>query len=249
METIKKYLFYITLLSFTLLINACSKDSNLGEGPGTGKGGSLARFTIAKNHLYVVDGSTLYTYTLADPTTPVKVSEMSIGFNIETIYPYGDNLFIGSMDAMYIYSINNPSQPQFTASASHVRACDPVVANNNRAYVTVRTGNNCTGNINALKVYDVTNINYPKQLHQVNLTNPHGLGLHDSGILYVCDASNGLVIFNTNVGDNLVQQGKISGEVFYDCIPLENILICMIEGGMSIYDITTPLAPVFLSKI
>ncbi len=247
----KKNILYIVLFAISLLLlNACSKDGNVGnESPGTGKGGSLARFTIAQNHLYVVDGSTLYTYSLTDPNVPVKVSELQIGFNIETIYPYGNNLFIGSMDAMYIYSINTPSNPQFVATASHVRACDPVVANYSRAYVTVRTGNNCMGSVNALKVYDITNINYPTQVHEVNLSNPHGLGLHDSGVLYVCDAGNGLVIFNTNVGDNLVQQGKITGEVFFDCIPLDNILICMIEGGMAIYDISTPLAPVLVSKI
>src|SRR5690606_33194815 len=127
---------YLAILLSTTLLAACSKDANSpGENVGVGKGGSLARFTIAMNHLYVVDGSTLYTYSLADPNTPVKVSELAIGFNIETIYPWGDKLFIGSMDAMYIYSISNPATPNYLAMASHVRACDPVVANDTRAYV------------------------------------------------------------------------------------------------------------------
>src|SRR5690606_13918859 len=138
-------------------------------------GGSLARFTIYGEYLYTVDREVLKTYSLADPELPELRSSVSVGMDIETIYPYGGNLFIGSMDALYIYSLENPAKPEKQAMASHLRACVPVVAKVNYAYVTVRSGSPCGGLLDALLVFDVTDLKQPAQLSQVALANPYGL--------------------------------------------------------------------------
>lgn len=254
-----KRIFYILFLaSFSIFtFNSCSKDGGaLDVGGNTGTGGSLARFTIAGNYLYVVDGETLKAFDITDPQNPNLVSTTQVGWQIETIYPYNGNLFIGSASAMYIYSLNTPSHPQFEGMASHVRACDPVVAKDSFAFVTVRSTSNgspCGGNTNALMIYNISNLQYPNLITTVNLNNPYGLGIKDK-YLYVCDANAGLRVYDisqvgsTAVNNQARQIGVETGYTFKDVIPYNDILICMVDGGMVIYDISDPSDPEFVTK-
>ena len=68
------------------------------------------------------------------------------------------------------------------------------------------------------------------------MKNPHGLGMKGNR-LYVCDGSNGMSIYDiTNpIYPKLVKQ--VYGDTFYDVIIYDNVLICMIEGGMLLYEI------------
>lgn len=230
----------LTLLTIALAAGFSSCDKNGNEsfaGADTGLGGSLARFTISLNHLYVVDHRILSTFSLADPGNPVKVAATEVGTEVETIYTWKDKLFIGSRDAMYIYSIADPGNPSLLGTASHVRACDPVVANDSIAYVTVRSGSSCGGSANALYVYNVKDVLRPQQMNVANLQNPHGLGISDS-TLFVCDDSYGLRVFDIRQPYYPIQTGLVTGATFYDCIPDGNLLLCMIEGGVAIYDIS-----------
>jgi hypothetical protein len=236
----------LILILFAGLFASCRKDANGGSSNNSasggstsgnaGQGGSLARFTIAQDHLFMVNDRELKTFSLANPADPVLTKSITIGEDIETIFSYRDKLFIGSRNAMYIYSIANPSSPQELGQASHVRACDPVVANDSIAYVTVRRGTDCGGTTNALYVYDVTNILNPKQKNVIALDGPWGLGMMNNR-LYVCDGGNGLIVYNITNPLYPSQIKRVSGEIFYDVIPVdsENILICMIEGGIAIY--------------
>ena len=84
--------------------------SNSGGNPtnstsGGGKGGSMARFALAAQHLYTVSESSLIYYNLAQADNPLRQDSLFIGQNIETIFPYQQNLFIGSQSGMFIYSI------------------------------------------------------------------------------------------------------------------------------------------------
>ncbi|MCC6288972.1 MAG: hypothetical protein IT249_13900 [Chitinophagaceae bacterium] len=232
------------------ICSGCAKDSQL-KSSTSGKGGSTARFTISGGYLYVVDGDELHTFSLQNPAEPEMRNSLQLGWNntIETIFPWKDKLFIGSKDAMYIISISNPEQPTVEGTASHIRACDPVVADDKYAYVTVRTGNNCSGNINALYVYDVSaGIESPSRVFEQDLDNPHGLGLHNQ-YLYVCDGASGLKVFDLQNAGKPKQVVTKTGHTFFDCIPTEDVLVCMIEGGMVLYNISTPSNPVVLSEI
>lgn len=242
-----RYLY--ALLSVFIFLAACEKDNNSNASV-TGKGGSLARFTIANGYLYVVDGEKLNTFSLQDPAEPVLVNSLRLGFSgsVETIFPWKDKLFIGSTDAMYVVSASNPGEPVVEGTASHLRACDPVVADDKYAYVTVRTGNRCGGDINALYTYDISGSPTILLTGAQNLNNPHGLGLHNK-YLYVCDGEAGLVIFDISDSANPKKTATKSGYTFFDCIPVDNMLICMVEGGMVLYDISNPASPALLSEI
>jgi hypothetical protein len=236
----KKILFVFIPILFCLSFAGCSKDNKgtASTANETGQGGSLARFTISNGYLYVIEMQELKAFSLTDPTNPALTKSVHVDLNAETIFVFEDKLFIGSQSAMYIYSIANPSSPQYLGQASHVRACDPVIANQDYAYVTVRSGTNCGGTVNALYVYDVSNILYPQQLNVIPLETPFGLGMRGNR-LYVCDGGNGLQVYNINNPEYPSFIKKVSGEIFYDIIidDADDLLICMVEGGTAIYSI------------
>jgi hypothetical protein len=253
----KKILLIISLLvTAAVVLNSCSKDGGfLGSSPdngsSTGTGGSLARFTIAGNYLYLVDERNLITIDISNPQSPQIKSKVNVGMDIETIFPYRGNLFIGSATAMYIFSLNNPENPVMEGMANHMRACDPAVAAGNTAYVTVRSSNNgspCGGNLDALIVYDVSNLSAPYERKRFTLSNPHGLGIKD-GYLYVCDGNAGLRTYQTDGHFSIEQKDIDRGYFFKDVIPYQDMLICMVDGGIVIYDIgKDPLNPQFVTK-
>src|SRR5881398_933222 len=136
----KKQLITICLILFLF---SCEKSNNSDAAAfsSPGIGGSLARFTIAGNYLYTVDNENLKVYDIANPALPQFKSSVHVGFQIETIFPFKDKLFIGSTSVVYIFSLANPEKPEKLAIASSAgvyRRCDPVVAKDSVAYATLR---------------------------------------------------------------------------------------------------------------
>jgi hypothetical protein len=120
-----------------------------------GVGGSMSRFTIVNDFLYAVSSSQLYAINIANGTNPTLASSRNMGWNIETIYPFKDRLFIGSRNGMFIYNVSNPAAPVQMSAFTHATSCDPVIADDNYAYVTLRNGTTCNSTINQLEILDV----------------------------------------------------------------------------------------------
>ena len=236
----------IMIISVWTLFNACSKEA--ASAAPTGKGGSLTRFTIAGNYLYAVDNHFLYAYSLSNPAKPQKVYTSPLNFDIETIYPYNNNLFLGTKTGLYIYSIHTADKPRLIGEARHARSCDPVVANDSVAFVTLKSGATCGPAISGLYIHDIKNITKPVLKKTVELPEPVGLGLQDS-ILYVCCGNAGLKVFNVRrpYTPNLIST-KTDGK-FIDVIPYNDILICFVQDGIILYDITNPTSPLLVKKI
>ena len=221
-----------------LLAVACTKDAgNAADSSGTGTGGSLARFTIAANHLYLADYNTIEVYDLSDAANPIKKSSVNVGFGVETIYPYMDKLFIGSRDGMFIFSIADPSNPVKLGEARHVRSCDPVVTNDSIAYVTLQGGSACGPAQDGLYIYDIKNITTPVQKSLFLISTPLGLGLKDS-VVFVCRGGAGLSLVNVKNPSTPKLMYTIKDASFKDVIPYENLLICYVSTGLQIYDIS-----------
>ena len=184
----KKKIF--TLISVVFLVFACNQDSNdttSSDSFGDGQGGSLATFTLKDNYLYTVDFFNLSVFNVSDLLNPVKVNTINVGFNIETLFSFKDYLFIGSQNAMYIYDVTNAELPKLLSQSNHFRACDPVVANDTNAYVTLHSNATCGGAINELKTYNIEDIENPILLNTRGLTQPKGLSLYSDNYLLVCD--------------------------------------------------------------
>lgn len=158
----------------------------------TGIGGSTARFTLAHDHLYTVDNSNLSTWNIKNLE---RLSTKQMGWGIETIFPFKDKLFVGSNTGMFIYDAQDPANPKLRSTFTHARACDPVVANDTRAYVTLRTGNACAGTNNQMDIINIQNIDNPQLVKTVAMKNPHGLAILGNKA-YVCEGKYGLKVVN-----------------------------------------------------
>jgi hypothetical protein len=179
---------YLRFFLFFLILISCSEDGNndLTGSSGDGNAGSLAIFALKGDYLYTVDSGNLNVFSLINTAEPTKVNQINVGFNIETLFSNGDYLFIGSRNGMFIYTIENPENPTYLSSAQHFTSCDPVIANETHAFVSLHSNNNCGSNINVLQVYDIIDQSNPILVHQRTLTNPKGIGLYHN-YLIVCD--------------------------------------------------------------
>lgn len=248
-------LITLILLFVIILIGGCSKNSSGPNGLNTnsnqtGQGGSLARYTIVGRYLYTVDANTLRVFDLDASNGPQLISQQNIGFAIETIFPFNNYLFIGSNSALYIYSLNNPAQPQQLSETMHFNGCDPVVANDSIAFLTIHGGNACRSTLNELQVYDIHNIQQPIWLKSIQMTHPLGLALNNQ-YLYVCDQEKGLYVLDVKEPENPILKNNITGEVFLDVIVDANTqtLIAMLSDGIALYDIADPILITKLSVV
>ncbi len=231
MKTIKTYLL---LLIIPCIIAGCamSEKSDF-SGELSGKGGSLARFTISGNYLYTVDQSSLHTISLADAEHPQKMADKSLGIYTETIYPYQNSLLLGTETGMFVYDLSNPANPQYITYFQHIRSCDPVVAQNGYAYITLNTGNQrCSNGANELQIVDISNLNSPQPVKTLNLTNPTGLDINND-TLYVCN--DGLKIFNVSDKHNPVEINYITGIEAQDVIYQQGRIIVIASDGLYQY--------------
>jgi hypothetical protein len=221
-----------------------------GSGSGLGVGGSLARFTLNEDHLYMLDGGDLQTIDVTSEQNPIAKTRQFIGTDIETIFPHKNNLFIGSTSGMHIYDVSQPESPQVVSMYSHVVSCDPVVVDDEYAYVTLRTGTNCFGTANQLEIVDIRNLSNPQLAAAYTMTNPHGLGV-DGETLFLCDGSDGLKAFDvtdvTKVTDNMLAHYRNINA--HDVIPYNDVLIMIGTDGIFQYDYSDPKNIKLLSQI
>lgn len=219
-----------------------------------GKGGSMARFALMGQYLYTVDISALSAFDIQQPLTPVKKSRTEItgfmgGGIIETIFPYRTNLFIGSQSGVYIFDAATPETPALKGSFLHVTKCDPVVVENDVAYVTLRAGVACSATPeNQLDVLDVKDIMHPKLIKSYPMTSPFGLGI-DNGNLFVCEGSAGIRFMNAEAPADIKLLNHLEGVNAFDVIPHNKILLVTAKDGLYQYDYSNMQQPKLLSKI
>jgi hypothetical protein len=243
----------LTYLLLSIMVGGCSmQDSNDNTfdraNPSTGQAGSLARFSIQGDYLYIVDNTNLKTFNITNPSEPKQTHNTNIGFGIETIFPYQNKLFIGANDAMYIYDFSNPGNPVLLSRYQHITACDPVVAQGNYAYVTLRSGGgNCPRTLNSLEVIDFTDVTKPVMVNQISMMNPHGLGI-DGTDLFVTEGTYGLKRFDITDPVKPVEKEFLQNTASFDVIPRNKILIAVGVDGLYQYDYSqSPMQ--LLSKI
>jgi hypothetical protein len=213
-----------------------------------GIGGSMARFAVVNNYLYTVGDAELSAFNITNAAGPALVKKNQLEWGIETIYPFKNRLFIGSNSGMFIYDISNPSSPVQLGQFSHVRSCDPVIADDNTAYVTLRSGNVCRGFTNQMEVLDINNPLAPLLIKTYPMTNPHGLS-KDGNLLFVCDGVDGLKIYDAASAGNILLKKTIAMSETYDVIAFNKTAIVVAKDGLYQYDYTDAGNIKLLSKI
>lgn len=205
-----------------------------GSGP-VGVSGSMARFALVNNYLYTVNTSKLTSFDISVNNAPVQTASQQIGWNIETIFPFKNKLFIGSRTGMFIYDITNPASPQSQGQFAHMQSCDPVIADDQYAYVTLRAGNLCGDLQSQLDVINISNVLAPSLAKVYNLVNPYGLS-KDGNTLFVCDGTDGLKVFDATNPLNLTLKQHLTGMETYDAIAMNGNLFLVAKDGLYQYD-------------
>lgn len=201
-----------------------------------GINGSMARFALLNNYMYTVSNTDIKVFDISNTANPVQTNTVSIGWGIETIYPFKNNLFIGSNTGMFIYGTQNPASPNRLGSFAHAFACDPVIADDNYAYVTLRGGTNCrNANLNQLDVINVQNLQAPFLLRSYPMSGPLGLA-KDNGLLFVCDGKEGLRVFDAANPFDLKQIKQFKNMETYDVIAWNNHAIVVTKDALVQFD-------------
>ena len=167
---------------------------------------------------------------------------------IETIYPFKNKLFIGSTTGMYIYDVSTPGSPVKQSQFTHVRSCDPVVADDNTAWVTLRSGTTCGGITNRLEAVNITDITKPTLINTYSLTNPFGLS-KEGNVLFVCDGKDGIKVFDAADAKNVKLMKHITGMETYDVIAWNYKALVVAKDGLYQFDYSNLNNIRLLSKI
>ena len=201
-----------------------------------GTNGSLARFSIIGNYLYAVGTSTLSTFNISHPFAPAFSSNVTVDWHVETIYPLKDKLFVGTNNGMYMYDVTaSPGNPTLISQFTHVRGCDPVIADDHYAYVTLNDSSACLGISNELQIVDIQDLNNASLVKAYPLSHPIGLS-KDGNHLFVCDRQAGLIIYDASNVNNLTVIKLLNDGVFNDVVAENGLAIVVAADGLYQYD-------------
>ena len=240
----KKLYIVLSCLSFWIIVSCnkemSSSDASFDPGSGSGQAGSLARFATVGNSLYLVDQNTLKIYDISDRNKPVFQSTSALNTTVETIFPRDKNtLFIGSTNGMFIYDISTPQNPKLLSQYQHITSCDPVVANDDYAFVTLHTDNEtnaCWSGRNELHTIDIRNLSSPDLLSTTDMVQPFGLGLYGDTLL-VCDR--GIKVYEiahiSSASPVPVLLNTIEDIDAVDIIPYGDLMIVVSPTGLNQY--------------
>lgn len=224
---------YLKFILISILFIGCDSSDSSNTNGEIGQGGSTARFSIIGDYLYTVDDSDLNVFSISNTSNPVFLNKVHVGFRIETLFAHNNNLFIGSQNGMFIYSLNNPEVPVQESAVSHFTSCDPVITDGEFAYVSLHSNAICGNNINVLEVYNVSDLQNPILVHSRNMIHPKGLGLYNN-YLVICDDE--VKIFDVSDPENMTFATSINVAGF-DVIIRNNHLIVVADNGLYQYNL------------
>lgn len=214
------------------LISAC-ENGDSSSSDAVGQGGSLTRFAIQNNYLYVVGNSTIQVFEI-NQSEFKKINDVPVSFGLETIFAKGEYLYLGANDGMYIYSISDATKPKFVFKYSHILSCDPVVVQGNTAYVTMKSGNRCNQGENALEIINITDPYNPVLIANYPMKSPGGLGI-DGSCLFVCEGDYGFSMLDVSNPASISVLKEIKDVKAYDVIARQGMLTLTGDDGIFQY--------------
>jgi len=226
----------LVMLSASLWTGCSEVEDFLSNDGSTSTQGSMARFTIKGDYLYIVDTDHLMAFDIADSTNVKLRSMQDAGWGIETIFAKDSLLFLGSTNGMYIFGLTRPGKPTFISNYTHFTSYDPVVVRGRYAFVTLRSGwsGNTWGLLNELQVIDITNIKNPVQAATYAMSAPRGLAITDS-LLFVCDDNELLVMRATDPLNMTIKHRFLLDGIPYDVIAKNGLLTLSFSNGLAQY--------------
>jgi hypothetical protein len=114
---------------------------------------------------------------------------------------------------------------------AHFASCDPVVAEGDFAYVTLRNGTPCMRGQNQLDILNISNLSNPILLKSIPLVNPHGLGVNGN-VLFVTEGDEGLRVFDRTDPTDPKLLKFMSNIAAFDVIPSDKTVIVTGRDGV-----------------
>lgn len=227
----------LLILLTAALISACGGESSTNRtATNDGTGGSTALFAMVDDYLYTISGSSLQLFDISAPESPNPWAKVYLDWDIETLFPYEDHLLVGSQTGVHILDNSDPGDPRYITEFSHNRSCDPVVAENDVAYVTLHSAANCNaGDLNQLDVLDIEDLENPKLIKTYPMQTPKGLAV-DGQYLFICDDIAGLKVFDTTTPDALTVLDTVPGVDCFDVIAKDQRLYVSVTDRLLQYD-------------
>lgn len=201
----------------------------------SGTAGSMAGMVMIGNYLYAItEMHSLGIVDISNPAAPKLDSNFFAGFDLQTIFPFQDKLFLGSAIGMFIYDVSNPESPVKVGEFTHGRACDPVITDGSYAYVTLHAGDGCGGDQNELDVIDVKDLLHSQLVTTYPLTKPTGLS-KDGNLLFICDGD-AVKVYNASNPSKLILLNQIKSNEPYDIIAANHKAMVVTKDGLYQYD-------------
>ncbi|MDR1102982.1 MAG: hypothetical protein LBL42_04405, partial [Tannerella sp.] len=170
--------------------------------------------------------------------SPVSAGKQYLTGSVETMFIYDGHMFFGTPGGMLVYSLDVPAMPSFIGSFWHVTSCDPVVVQDGYAYITLRSGTGCGGDVNRLDVVKISD-DYREYtlVNSYSMTSPHGLGI-DRERLFVCDGEAGLKVYDATDRKQITAHllAAFPDIQAYDVIPADGFLFMVGNDGFYLYD-------------
>lgn len=237
-----RFFSFLIVLGVLLSVCSCDEDQASFDSSGNSTTGSTAKFLIYEHTIYVISNS-------SDWESELQVVDISGGnasligtipLNrfLETLFIYNETLFIGTSSGVIFFDISTPQSPIELSTYEHLTACDPVVARDNFAYSTLRSGTGCGGDINSLDIIDITNIRYPQIRESISMENPRGLVIKDDFLL-VSEGSYGMSVFDISDPSKAEFITKHNNIIANDIIRDGDFLIAHNESGFTQFSIDT----------
>lgn len=244
----RKINIYFIAIVTALLIAACGSESSFESGASNGTlSGSYANLLTIDNRLYAVTDSELVSFDVTEAKNPVELDRLQLDFGVESLFYRTGQLFVGSQTTMYIYELNANGLPILASRTNYgnfeeFTACDPIVALDDIAYVTLSSdiqstvcGQTFSRQINELRVYDIADISNPNLINIIEMSGPKGLAV-DGNWLFVCEKNTGLKVFDISEMEAPVQIHHFNGFKAFDVIPVDGLLLVVGPDNLYQFD-------------
>jgi len=189
---------------------SCTKVTEIDANGDSAISGKYNTMKIIGDYIYAVTDSELVTIDRSDAENSIEIDRQQISSRIENLYEAEGVLFVGSEVDMHIFKVADNGIPELQSSTQHiafsdeVEVCDPVVANQDIAYVTlssVQPDNSqpCGGEIviDELRTYDVSDLTAPKLVNVQEMNSPQGLSI-DGDLLFVTNLHANTMVYQVD---------------------------------------------------
>ena len=237
-------------MTLAMMVSSCSDGDSLSEGLGGGEvlSGSYANMLTLGDFLYVLGNGQLKTLSLSDPAMPELLDSKEIGFSIESLFISGENIFVGSPDGMFIYTIGSDGIPAFRSETSYdnflLFTCfrDPITANEEYAYVTLDNDASIDDCFmpsleDQMRIFRLEDLESPTLINTIPMDNPKGIAM-DGDHLFVCEKVNGITAFNLSNPELPQEIYKSENFSAYDLIPASGLLMVVGQDTLHQFDYT-----------